>query len=298
MNSKQLWKKLSSRCAAGLPLSVKTWLVCCFKTGRDFYRRDVWARDVAALTFATFMALIPAMAFLFVVAREVGFTALLESWLHRTFETQPVVADTITDFVQNYIANTQSNYIIGVGAVMLCYTLISLMQKIERIFDDIWQTGERSWKKIVTEYPIIFLGLSILVFSSSAFNIGALKAVENVERYADIGELGDTLSASFLHAVSIGTQVVFFVFCYYIIPNTRVRLSCTLIPSLLAGISMSLFQYGYIYLQVFLSSYNVIYGSLAALPLFLLWLEVSWAIALYGAMLCHAYQERTSQKKG
>ena len=285
---------LKEKLAAVMPQALKTWLTCCFRAGYEFYRKDVWSRDVAALTFATFMALIPVMAFLFVVAREAGITALLESWLNRTFESQPVVAETINNFVQNYIENTESNYIVGVGAVMLCYTLISLMQKIERIFDDIWQTGGRTWKQIVKEYPVIFLGLSLLVFSSSAFNIGALEAVKNVERFADIGDLGDTISSSFLHAVSIATQVVFFIFCYYIIPNTRVRLCSTLVPSILAGISMSMFQYGYIYLQVFLSSYNVIYGSLAALPLFLLWLEVSWAIAIYGAMLCHTYQERVT----
>ena len=83
---------------------------------------------------------------------------------------------------------------------------------------------------------------------------------------------------------------LFFVFCYCVIPNTYIRFRSTLVPSLLAGISMTALQYGYIYLQVFLSSYNVIYGSLAAIPLFLLWLQISWAIVVFGALLCYTNQ--------
>ena len=94
--------------------------------------------------FASFMALIPFMAMMFVIARGFGYTAMLESWLSTTFEAQPVVAQTIVNFVHNYIENTQSNYIIGTGIVMFLYTIISLMQKIELTFDDIWHTGERS----------------------------------------------------------------------------------------------------------------------------------------------------------
>lgn len=267
---------------------AKSWPKRCFLAGCIFYKRDMWARDVAALTFATFMALIPCMTLLFVMARGFGYTALLESWLNSTFESQPVVAETIVNFVHNYIENTGSNYIIGAGVVMLLYTMISLMQKIESTIDDIWQTGGRSWKKIMTEYPIIFIGLGLLLLFSSAFNVGALKVVENVDRYTKIGE---TLSSFFQHLVSIGMLVAFFVFFYSTIPNIHVKIRSTLVPSLLAGISMSMFQYGYMYLQVFLSGYNVIYGSLAALPLFLLWLQVSWAITLFGAILCNLHQK-------
>lgn len=77
------------------------------------------------------MALIPFMAMMFVIARGFGYASLLESWLSTTFEAQPVVAQTIVNFVHNYIENTQSNYIIGTGIVMFLYTIVSLMQKIE-----------------------------------------------------------------------------------------------------------------------------------------------------------------------
>lgn len=266
---------------------MKSWLKMGMLAGRIFYIKDMWARDVAALTFASFMALIPFMAMMFVIARGFGYTAMLESWLSTTFEAQPVVAQAIVNFVHNYIENTQSNYIIGTGIVMFLYTIISLMQKIELTFDDIWHTGERSWKQIVTEYPTILFGLGMMILFASFFNVWTVNVIDDVDRIADMGE---TIPAFILHVAAFVPMFLFFVFCYCVIPNTYIRFRSTLVPSLLAGISMTALQYGYIYLQVFLSSYNVIYGSLAAIPLFLLWLQISWAIVVFGALLCYTNQ--------
>ena len=266
---------------------MKSWLKMGMLAGRIFYIKDMWARDVAALTFASFMALIPFMAMMFVIARGFGYTAMLESWLSTTFEAQPIVAQTIVNFVHNYIENTQSNYIIGTGIVMFLYTIISLMQKIELTFDDIWHTGERSWKRIVTEYPTILFGLGMMILFASFFNVWTVNVIDDVDRIAYMGE---TIPAFILHVAAFVPMFLFFVFCYCVIPNTYIRFRSTLVPSLLAGISMTALQYGYIYLQVFLSSYNVIYGSLAAIPLFLLWLQISWAIVVFGALLCYTNQ--------
>ena len=254
---------------------------------RIFYVKDMWTRDVAALTFASFMALIPFMAMLFVIARGFGSTSLLESWISTTFESQPVVAQTIVNFVHNYIENTKGDYIIGTGIVMFLYTIISLMQKVELTFDGIWHAEERSWRKIITEYPTIFLGLGFLILFSSGINVWLVNAVGKVGGYV---EIGDTIPSILLHLAAIVPMFLFFVYFYCVLPNTYVKLRCTLVPACLAGISMTVLQYGYIYLQVFLSSYNVIYGSLAALPLFLLWLQISWAITVLGAILCNIIQ--------
>ena len=74
---------------------LKSWIKMGMLAGRIFYLKDMWARDVAALTFASFMAMIPFMAMMFVIARGFGYASLLESWLSTTFEAQPVVAQTI-----------------------------------------------------------------------------------------------------------------------------------------------------------------------------------------------------------
>ena len=230
---------------------LKSWIKMGMLAGRIFYLKDMWARDVAALTFASFMAMIPFMAMMFVIARGFGYASLLESWLSTTFEAQPVVAQTIVNFVHNYIENTQSNYIIGTGIVMFLYTM------------------------------------GLLILFASSINVWTVNMVDNVDRIADIG---DSIPSFILHLAAFVPMFLFFVFCYYVIPNTYIRVRSTLVPSFLAGVCMTALQYGYIYLQVFLSSYNVIYGSLAAIPLFLLWLQISWAIVVFGALLCHTNQ--------
>lgn len=266
---------------------MKSWMKTGMLAARMFYVKDMWTKDVAALTFASFMALIPFMAMLFVIARGFGYTSLLESWISTTFESQPVVAQTIVNFVHNYIENTEGDYIIGTGIVMFLYTIVSLMQKIELTFDDIWHAEERSWRKVLSEYPTIFLGLGLLILFASSINIWAVNAVSSVDGYVN---MGDAIPSFFVHLAAFVPMFLFFVYFYWVMPNTYVRLKCTLVPACLAGVSMTALQYGYIYLQVFLSSYNVIYGSLATLPLFLLWLQISWAITVLGAILCNIIQ--------
>ena len=188
---------------------LKSWIKMGMLAGRIFYVKDMWARDVAALTFASFMALIPFMAMMFVIARGFGYTALLESWISSTFEAQPVVAQTIVNFVHNYIENTQSNYIIGTGIVMFLYTIISLMQKIELTFDDIWHTGERSWKQIVTQYPTILFGLGMLILFASFINVWTVNVIDDVDKIANMGE---AIPSFLLHLAAFVPMFFFFVF--------------------------------------------------------------------------------------
>jgi membrane protein len=81
-----------------------------------------------------------------------------------------------------------------------------------------------------------------------------------------------------------------FTFIYIVLPNTKVRFKSALTASLVCGTAFLLFQWGYIYLQSSMSAYNAIYGSFAALPLFLIWLQISWQIVLFGGELAFAYQ--------
>ena len=81
-----------------------------------------------------------------------------------------------------------------------------------------------------------------------------------------------------------------FIVLYTFMPNTHVKAKHVIIPGILAGIAMQGLQFFYIHSQMFLSGYNAIYGSFAALPLFMLWVQISWTICLFGAELCYANQ--------
>ncbi|MCC8034562.1 MAG: YihY/virulence factor BrkB family protein, partial [Rikenellaceae bacterium] len=87
-----------------------------------------------------------------------------------------------------------------------------------------------------------------------------------------------------------GVLGLMFAFVYYVMPNTKVKFKGAMIAGIIAGTLFQLFQLGYVFVQQYITSYNVIYGSFAALPLFLIWLQASWTILLFGAELSFAYQ--------
>ena len=81
-----------------------------------------------------------------------------------------------------------------------------------------------------------------------------------------------------------------FIGLYVFMPNTKVKITAAIVPGILAGVAMQVLQLFYIHGQMLLSSYNAIYGSFAALPLFMLWVQISWTICLFGAQLCYTNQ--------
>ena len=82
-------------------------------------------------------------------------------------------------------------------------------------------------------------------------------------------------------------MALLFIILYVYMPNTMVRLSSAIVPGILAGIAMQLLQLTYIHSQIWVTGYNAIYGSFAALPLFMLWVQISWTICLFGAQLTY-----------
>ena len=93
-----------------------------------------------------------------------------------------------------------------------------------------------------------------------------------------------------LHVLPYAIMSAIFTALYVFMPNTKVKISCAIAPGIISGVAMQGLQLVYINSQIWVSSYNAIYGSFAALPLFMLWVQISWLICLFGAELCYANQ--------
>ena len=91
-------------------------------------------------------------------------------------------------------------------------------------------------------------------------------------------------------AAFYGILTLFFTILYKFVPNVKVRFSAAFFAALIAALAFVVWQYLYVETQVFVSRMNTVYGAFAAIPLFLLWMNVSWTIILYGAEISHAYQ--------
>ena len=177
------------------------------------------------------------------------------------------------------------------GLVLLFWTVIKVLSNIEASFNSIW--GVRQPRSIVRKFSdylsIILISPLLVILQSSATVFITTQISAIADRIALIGFFSPLITLSF-KLIPYVLVWVLFTMLYLVMPNTRVKFSSGLVAGVIAGTVYQLFQWFYISLQVGAARYNAIYGSFAALPLFLVWLQVSWTIVLFGAEISFAKQ--------
>lgn len=241
----------------------------------------------AALTYSTLLAIVPIFAVVFGIARGFGYNKYIEEWFRESFSSQPQVSEIIIGFVNSYLVHTKSGLFLGIGLLFMLFTVIMLISNIERTFNDIWQAKKpRSMFRTITDYTSMLLLMPVVIVITSGISIFFATIFKQIEDTMVIG----SLAQFFLQLLPYVLMSGVFIALYLFMPNTKVKLSCALVPGILAGVAMQGLQLFYIHSQIWVSSYNAIYGSFAALPLFMLWIQISWLICLFGAELCYANQ--------
>lgn len=241
----------------------------------------------AALTYSTLLAIVPIFAVVFGIARGFGYNKYIEEWFRESFSSQPQVSEIIIGFVNSYLVHTKSGLFLGIGLLFMLFTVIMLISNIERTFNDIWQVKKpRSMFRTITDYTSMLLLMPVVIVITSGISIFFATIFKQIEDTMVIG----SLAQFFLQLLPYVLMSGVFIALYLFMPNTKVKLSCALVPGILAGVAMQGLQLFYIHSQIWVSSYNAIYGSFAALPLFMLWIQISWLICLFGAELCYANQ--------
>jgi membrane protein len=169
----------------------------------------------------------------------------------------------------------------------MLWTVIMLISNIEKAFNDIWQVSTpRSIFRTITDYMAMFLLAPIIIVVTSGISIMMATFANG------IGEtliVGPTLRF-FLRLLPYIIMSGVFIALYVFMPNTKVKIKSAIIPGILAGVAMQGLQLVYIHSQIWVTGYNAIYGSFAALPLFMLWVQISWTICLFGAELAYTNQ--------
>lgn len=243
--------------------------------------------SASALTYSTLLAIVPIMAVVFAIARGFGYNKYIEDWFRETLASQPQAAEIIIGFVNSYLVHTKSGVFLGIGLIFMLWTVIMLINNIEQTFNYIWQVKKpRSVFRTITDYMAMFLLAPMIIVLTSGISIFVATVSDSMEGYALLAPVMrfiiDLMPYIFMSAV--------FVALYVFMPNTKVKFSCAIVPGILAGVAMQGLQLVYIHSQIWVSSYNAIYGSFAALPLFMLWVQISWTICLFGAELCYTSQ--------
>ena len=243
--------------------------------------------QASALTYSTLLAIVPILAVIFAIARGFGYNKYIEIWFRDALSSQPQVADILTDFVNSYLIHTQSGIFLGVGLLFMLYTVLMLVNNVEETFNEIWQVSNaRPIMRSLTNYMAMFFVVPIIIVVSMGLSIFMATIAHKM---SGIMLLGPAMRLMLDFSPYLLLSLLF-IWLYVYMPNTDVKLKSAIVPGILSGIAMQLLQLFYIHSQIWVTGYNAIYGSFAALPLFMLWLQISWTICLFGAQLTFTNQ--------
>ena len=249
------------------------------------FRADNCYLRASALTYYTMLAIVPILALAFGISKGFGLEENLQIMLYKNFDGQKEVIDKIVLFSNNLLDDTKGGVIAGVGIVILLWAVIKLLGHIEKAFNDIWGIKQnRNYIRKFTDYLSIVLVCPILLIVS-----GSLTVIVTTKLAAVVHG-----SSSFQLTLSSATQYIIiwllFSFIYLFMPNCKVKIKYALVAGIIAGTVFILMEFIYIRFQIGVVRYNAIYGSFAAIPLFLLFIQIGWVIVLTGAEISFALQ--------
>ncbi len=255
------------------------------------YNDDRCLLRASSLTFFTLLSIVPIVAVFFGIAKGFGFERRLERELFQRFPGQEDVLNQIINFANSLLQQTQGGLIAGVGLLVLFWAVLKVLGHIERAFNDIWQIKEsRSWIRKFSDYLAIMLIAPIFILMSGSITVFIKAQVSQItQKVAYLDVLNPFIYFLFESMPYILIWILFTIL-YIIMPNTKVSLKAGLLGGVVAGTLYQIAQWAYITFQISAAQINAIYGSLAALPLFLIWLQISWWIVLFGAELSFASQ--------
>jgi membrane protein len=277
---KKIWKRTGFFYAI---LRIFTLAISNFIKGKGLDK-------ASTLTFYTLLSIVPLFAIAFGIAQAVGFTDILTEQIKIYLYSQPQIAEKLIEFSQTTLKTTKGNLIASLGILTLFWTVFSTIGSIESFFDDIWEVSKsrtffqkiKNFTPIIILFPLLVIGpSSVIAFSSDiAKNIPFLGPLINF-------------------ALPLGTYILNIVvlsLMYIYLPNTKVSWKAAFLAAVFTGIIFLIWQWIYITFQVKAGSYGVIYGGFAALPLFLIWLNYSWLILIFGARLSREIQREYEKK--
>lgn len=251
---------------------------------RSFLDKNLQSRSMA-LTYSTVLSIVPAFALFFAIGRGFGFQNTLEKAIYSYFPSQSRAINAVMGFVDSYLKEASQGLFVGIGVVMLLWTMISLLGNIEQAFNRIWDVKEqRSFYRKLTDYTSICLMVPIIMVCQSGVSIFMSTTI--AEHFAFLTPVVSWI----LDCMPIILAVIAFTLSFLLIPNTKVQFKYALLAGSVCGIAFTILQMLFVNGQIYVSKYNAIYGSFAFLPLLLIWLQLSWLILLFGCMLCFSAQ--------
>jgi membrane protein len=253
--------------------------------GRDFFADHCMLR-ASALTYSTLLSIVPLLALMFAFLKGMGVQNVLEPII---LERLAVGSEEIITAIIRYINNTNVGQLGAVGMVMLIIAVLTLLSNIEESFNYIWGVKETRTilRRFADYFSVVTIGPIFLIASiSMTTTLESQTFVQTLLGKAFVGEVIFLL----FKVLPFVVMWAAFTGLYIFMPNTRVNFRAALVGGILGGTLWQLAQWVYVNFQVGVTRYNAIYGTLAALPIFMVWIYVSWLIVLFGLEVTYACQ--------
>lgn len=272
-----------SRVKANFIKNIKVIMI----TIKTFSAEKIGFQAVALSFFGT-MAVVPFVAVSFAVTDGFGLSDSLKTMLYANFSGHQDIIDTLLTFANNIIDTAQSSTMGLISAMLFVWLVIWMMICVERVFNNVWMVrkSRNIFKRLGFYIAILFIApfVILLFFSSSLIYTNAFKSIG-----LDFAGM-EIISSMITWIIFYATAALTFSAMYKFIPNYKVKYIYALRAALVSGFAFTLLQYLYLETQIFVTRLNMVYGAVAAIPLFMFWMNFGWFIILFGAELSYAFQ--------
>ena len=255
-----------------------------FSLAINGFNEDKCLTKATALTFYTLFSIVPILALAFAISKGFGLEKNLQEMISGNYPEYKEVLDQAFVSAGKLLSTAKGGVIAGFGIVLLLWSVLKLLVSIEDNFNEIWEIKKgRTWVRKLTDYLTVMLIGPVFLIVAGGLTVAIQTKVGSIEilGYA---------STILIKLIAYSLIVAVFMFLYIILPNTKVNFRSAVVAAVISTILFELLQWAYVKFQIGANQLNAIYGGFAALPLFLIWLQYSWYIVLFGAEIAFANQ--------
>ena len=244
--------------------------------------------QAVALSFFSTMSVVPFVAIIFAITDGFGLAETLKDLLYQYFTNSQQTIDVVLGFAQNIIDTAKSSAVGLVSSLLFAWIVVRMMMNVERVFNNVWRVQKS--RSLLRRISVIIAMLIVSPFVVFVFFGGAMMYSHALTSLGlDVGDF--TIFKTLLTWVLFGAVATFtFSAMYKFIPNAEVNYMDALRAAIPAGIAFAAVNYLYLETQVMVTRMNGIFGAFAAVPLFMVWINIGWFIILIGSELSYAFQ--------
>ena len=240
-----------------------------------------------SLSFALLFAFIPMMALIYAIARGFGFEEIVKSTISSSFLAEANVATVLLEWIERYLETARDGWFLGIGLIVLIWAVYAFFNMLENSFNSIWNVKQsRSFARRMANYVMTLLLVPVLVVVTSGISI----FLNSTEVLASVLDGIVPIRKFMLRFLPFVATTGVFTWIFIAIPNTKVKFSSAIIPGILMGLLYQVVQALSMYLVVLFTRMSFVYGAFSAIPLVLIWLNITCWLLLIGAELAFAIQ--------